>query len=411
MAVNDFQVTNLAATGLQYEFDSSGEFIPTIGKRFAKEFAKPEMAVGQTINITLMPRPNPWIEGREIEPQGTAYDTVSLTVVQKNTSRVLSEAEYVLDAPRFYEDVVKPDVRGGVREADQSALTTVCTGAAMLNTDYIGQEPANSLIWSTTRAKARMMLTPSKGMIGIMNPLAMANLANNESKLFRPAEIVDAAALEGRVQMLGGVGKMFDSVNLPRQENGTANTTGVEVAGTQSPGSSLDIDGCGATKTYKKGQQFWFSDAGVGNALDPEKKTKLPFKMIFTLTEDVETDGGGAATITFTPAIITEGSLQNLESMPLNNADITFAGDPETAYPQSLLYHDEAIQFVGLGLPTLSGQGGVTAVRDYKSVPLRTVKFVDYDTGLQKLRYDLMTGVVTCYPQMVWRHWGPGEEI
>ena len=407
MALNSLIVTNLAAMGQAAAFKGESEFIETIGTRMSKEFGMPNMNVGQTINEVLPPRPNPWIEGRVQDPSATVQEQVSVTVIQRNTARVISDAELQLDYRQFFEDVVAPDVNGGVREAEQNSLKTLLYYPSMSNLASVGVDPTNSRIWQQTRAMYSLMLGPKKDIFGIMDPITEAALADNESKLYRPNETVDIAALEGRVSRLAGVGDMFDSVNLPTFTNGDGKKV-IAVNGANQTGTSLICDGASSGTTYKKGQQFYFSDTGVGNALDPEKHNKLPFKQIFTLSQDC-TISGAAVTLVFGPSIIIDGSLQDQLAAPADNAVVTFIGDPSVTYKQHFLYNggqQGAIQFVGLQLPTFDGRGGVAKMSKYRDVSLRSVYFTKYDEGQNYLRYDQMNGIYTRRWQHVWRFWG-----
>ena len=411
MALNGYQITELAALGLKYGFESESEFLSTVGSRYSEAFVKNDYNVGQSIDIVLKPRPNPWIEGRVINPQSTDYDRATVTVIQRNTSRVISEAEHELSAKAFMEDVIKPDNRGGVREAEIQALNSVFTGPAMADIDSVGKNPANSRTWNRMRAKYISMLGPKKGVYGMMRPMAMADLADNESKIFGPTTLRDNAALEGNVRRMAGVGEFYESNDLPRQINGDGNTTGASVDGPNQTGNQLTIKGAGNNTTYLTGQQFYFSANGEGAALDPEKKFALGFKQVFTLTQDCNADSSGDVELVFSPPIITTGSLQNQAAAPSHGTAVRFLGNKEKAYPQSLLYHGDAIEFVGLKLPALSGQGGVTSIKMFKNLPIRSAYFTDYKDGLQYLRKDMMTGCAVTYWQHVWRQWGQEEAI
>mgnify|MGYP003337618230 CR=1 FL=1 len=54
---------------------------------------------------------------------------------------------------------------------------------------------------------------------GVMNPMAMADLSDNESKIFGPSNLRDMAALEGRIKTMAGVGEA--DVFMPKGEQET----------------------------------------------------------------------------------------------------------------------------------------------------------------------------------------------
>lgn len=405
MVLNAFAISSMAIKGMEKGFEGESEFLGTVDTRYAKDYETRNTDTGQTIEIVLPPRPNDWVEGREMEASATEEERVSLTVRQFNTGRVISGAELKLSDKDFMTEIVKPDVNGGVREAEIQCLNDMMSQNAMANTASVGVRPASAQVWQETAAMARQMLTP-KGAdktCAMLDEITMARLASNESTLFRPGSLVDVAALEGRVQELASVGNMYGSVNIPSHTNGTGNVTGVLVNGAGQSGNSLVADAATFSSTFSEGSQFFLEDTF---AIDPEKKSKIQsFPQIFTLTQDAVADGAGNVKLVFAPAIIVTGSLRNVEAAPANNATVTFLGAANKRYRQDLLYSKEAIAFVGLPLPALEGQGGVVKNGKYKNVPMRTVFFTDWKGGLHYVRYDLFFGITIKRWQWVWRIW------
>src|SRR3990167_75120 len=156
MKLNAFAISSLAVKGMEMGFKGASEFLSTIPTRYAKNYNMRNTDTGQTIEIVLPPRPNPWIEGRAVDTQGTDEERVSLTVRQFNTSRMISDTE-------FMEDYVKIDINGGVRQAETQCLIDILSNPAMANTGSVGQRPASSQVWQETAAMARQMLVPNSG--------------------------------------------------------------------------------------------------------------------------------------------------------------------------------------------------------------------------------------------------------
>lgn len=409
---NGFQLTKLVALGLGYGFESDSQFLRTVSTRMPKNFMTKDFNVGQSIEMELKPRPTPWIEGRVIDPNPTEYDKASVTVIQRNTSRMLSAAELTLSDKAFFEDIAKPDIRGGVREAEINSLTSLLSQSHMTDTRYVGQDPANSKIWGSIAARNRTMLSPRKGIYGMMKPDQMAALADNESKIFGPSSLRDEAAYDGMITgKMAGVGEFYECNDLPRQINGTANVTGVTVDGPNQSGNTLNVTGAGNALTYKKGQVFYFTADGVGNALDPEKKFQLSFPQTYTLTQDCISDSGGDVELVFTPPIIVTGSLKNLTAVPPDTTPIKFIGLASKAYPISILYCGESIEFVGLPLAAPQDPRVAYSVKNYKNLPMASTIFFDGKEGQNYIRYDMMTGICTTYGQHVWMQWGKPEAI
>ncbi len=405
---NGFQITKLVAMGLSYGFESESQFLRTVATNMPEKFLQKNLNVGQSIEMQLKPRPTPWIEGRVIDPNPTEYDKATVTVIQDNTSRMLSQAELTLSDKSFFEDIAEPDIRGGVRFAERKALSSLVSQAHMTDTETIGQNPANSKVWTTIAAKARLMLMPKRNTYGVTNPLAMAALADNESKIFGPSKLRDMAAYEGKITgQFAGVGEMYESVDLPTHTNGNGPVTGATVDGADQSGNTLDIvTGVAAVRTYTKGSVFWFPTDTIGAALDPEEHTELPFPQTYTLTKDCVSDSSGNVTLEFAPPIILTGSLQNMTEAPPAGTAVKFAGAASKKYPISMYYQEDAIQFVGLPLAAPQDPRVAYSVKKYKNVPMASTIFYDGKEGQNYIRYDMMTGICSVYYMHIWMQWG-----
>jgi hypothetical protein len=405
--INAFAISSMAIKGMEAGLEGASEFLSNVDTRYASDFENKGINTGQSIEIVLPPRPNPWVEGREMEASATEHERVTLTVRQFNTGRVISDAELALSDKEFFEEVIRPDVNGGVREAEQRCLRDILSQASMANTASVGVRPASAAVWTETVAMARNMLIPEQReqVCAMLDHITMGKLASNEATLFRPAELVDSAALKGRVKELGGVGKMYGSVNIQSHTNGNGNVVGVLVNGASQSGSALVCDAATFASTFTKGSQFFIGGSPAVNAVDPEKKDVLSFPQIFTLTQDAVADGAGNVTLAFAPAIVLTGSLKNVSAAPQNNATVTFLGAASKRYRQNLLYSPESVAFVGLPLPALKNRGGDVKVSRHKNIPIRTVFFSDFKGGLDYLRYDLFFGIAVKRWQWMWRVW------
>lgn len=406
MALNAFAISNMSIKGMEAGLEGASEFLATVDTQYAKEYENKNVNTGTTIEIALPPRPNPWVEGREMTAEGTENERVNITVTQFNTGRVISGAELALSDKEFMEECIAPDVNGGVREAEIRCLDAIKAQGGMANTASVGVSPASAAIWQKTGAMAQQMLMPMKNSCGLLDHITMGDLSSNQSTLFRPSDMVDAAALKGKVYNLAGVGNMYGSVNISAHTNGNGISTGVLVLGASQSGNSLNCNTATALSTYTKGSQFFLEN---GFALDPEKKKILSFPQTFTLTQDCVADGAGLITLVFAPAIIPTGSLKNVVVSPANGDDVTFLGNPNKRYRQNMLYAKEAFAFVGLPLPALEGQGGIVKTSRHKNVPIRTVMFTDWKGGQHYLRYDLFFGIAVKRYQWWFRLWGAEE--
>jgi len=80
-------------------------------------------------------------------------------------------------------------------------------------------------------------------------------------------------------------------------------------------------------------------------AVNPNTKDKLGHLQQFVVTADAS-DTTGQMDLTITPAIITSGPYQTVDSIPADNAAITVVGASGTSFKQSLAFHKNAFVYV-----------------------------------------------------------------
>lgn len=163
---------------------------------------------------------------------------------------------------------------------------------------------------------------------------------------------------------------------------------------------SLVTDGWTAsTAVLKKGDVFTL--AGVF-AVNPVSKDVQPFLQQFVVKADASSDGGGAATLTVSPAIIISGPYQTVSSAPADNAAITVTGTASTDYPQNLTFHKNAFALVSVPLDMPEGAAFSERVSS-RGLSVRVVKDYDILADNEIIRLDVLYGVKAIYPDLACR--------
>ena len=124
----------------------------------------------------------------------------------------------------------------------------------------------------------------------------------------------------------------------------------------------------------------------------------------FTVTAD---SAGGDVNLSISPAIISTGQYQNVDALPVVNADLVFLGTASTAYPQALAFHPDAfaIGFCDLDLPNSGIIKGARMVEDGMSI--RCIQYYDGDNSVQKMRFDVLFGAQAVIPEHACRIYTP----
>ena len=162
---------------------------------------------------------------------------------------------------------------------------------------------------------------------------------------------------------------------------------------------SLITDGWTGSITLNEGDVFTL--AGV-NAVNPVSKLDTGIAQQFVLRADVTADGGGNATLTISPAIITSGPYQTVTADPGDGAAITYLGTASTIYPQNMVFHPNAFALVNVPLE-MPDSVQWKARETHKGLSVRLVKDYDIDNDVEIIRADILYGTNAIYPELATR--------
>jgi hypothetical protein len=251
--------------------------------------------------------------------------------------------------------------------------------------------------------------TPAEGRVAVLDPLAMATLANTSSTLFNPGATISENYRNGqfgRNQL--GVAEWYQDQNMPAFTTGSFTACTPTVNGASQTGSSLVTQAwaSGAT-TLNKGDIFTI--AGV-NSVNPLSYVDTGRLQQFVVTATIS-DTAGAITVSISPSIVTSGALQTVTASPANGAAITvWSANPSggslaaTSSRQSMVYHPDAFAFVMADLIQPGAGARATTVRSKQwGIAIRMVEQYQIATDQNPSRLDILIGAATVQARLACR--------
>jgi hypothetical protein len=233
--------------------------------------------------------------------------------------------------------------------------------------------------------------------------------------LFNPQSEISDQWLEGVIADKAAGFIAFRNTKMPVHVNGvvTGSTPVVNGAGQGNAGvgnafvasTNLATNGWNSGATTLNAGDI-ISIAGV-NDVDPESKLSLGRLKQFVINTTIS-DTAGAIVASISPAIITGGAYQNVDSVPANGAAITIMGTTSanisgTTVKQSLAWYRDAIVFANPPMLDLSPLVKMTAAESFEGYNIRFAQQWDPQNDLLPARLDSIHGEVLAYPELAVR--------
>lgn len=212
---------------------------------------------------------------------------------------------------------------------------------------------------------------PGKMWPQLVTPTVSARLSSGLAGRFNPQKDISGLYIEG--SMGPGLGwDFYETQNMPTHTTGAwaASTpaTGIQVDGALQTGASILVKGAATTITGlgKLGDVVQFQNVYQVNPITFQNTGLL---MNFTLTADVDSTGGGAATLPISPSLTIAGKTKNVTGSPADSAQLyvwgtaTVANVASMTSPQCMGWAKEAVTLACIDLAMPGKNQGVEAVR------------------------------------------------
>lgn len=400
-------VTTDTATG----FLDNTKLIGRFDRQWNDEWAnKPKGAqIGDTVQVRLEQR---WLatEGQALQQQALLNQTVPITINhQFNVGMGWSSSEDALEVEEVQSRYTMPAGKRIAAKWDRVA------GAEVYKSVYFsvgtpGTNVTSNLVWQTAVAIMQEQAVPDE-FYACVSPSQQADLVAANLTSFNPQQQISEYFKSGKFGAGAlGVDEWYYDPLLPMHTTGTFTASTWAVNGANQTGSTLTVDGAG-TYALKAGDVFTIDGVYSTNPL--EQDLNMGRLQDFVLTADLS--GSSTATLSFSPAIVTSGPLQNVTNSPADNAAITFRGSTgavagtlaATNSRQNFVFHPSAFAFVMVDLPrNLAGaRTGYTSDKMTR-VKMRWAEQYNIQTDQLPSRIDTIGGVAAILPYFAVRVWG-----
>jgi len=386
------------------------QFISTTDRQYDDSFGKTGAKIGSTLRVR---KPNQYTRTQgsrimDVQDQTEINGTVTVAT-QDHVDMRFNSVELALSLDDFSKRYIEPAVKALVSgiEADYLAMATKAT----YNTAGTAGTAITTLATpGAARAKMNQYLAPKDRRNVQIDSVTMAGLVNGVAAYFAPAGAIGDQYLNGAVKRTG----MADFIE---NERVWTLTNGGDVAGEiDEQGETnfvqgatvVHMDGLGTASQVAAGMVFTWEGL---YACHPETKAKYGHLQQFTVVS-IANPSSADVDVTFSPAIYTTGPRKNVvtstgaeatwSSTGQDGADITFVGNASAVYPQSLMYHPEAFQFVTADLPIMGDS--LTCVRRVQDgLSMRVWQASDIRNDEQLMRIDILYGFAALRPEWACR--------
>lgn len=164
---------------------------------------------------------------------------------------------------------------------------------------------------------------------------------------------------------------------------------------------TLITDGWTGSGVLKAGDVFTIANV---KAVNPRTKAVLAEDQQFVILEDVTLPNSGTTDVelTISPPIITSGPYQTVNSVPADDALITYVGTAGASYAQNLVMHKNAIALTMV--PLVLPPGAVNPSRQtYKGASIRVIPVYDGINDTSMWRLDVLYGTKAIDPRLITR--------
>lgn len=386
-------------------------FVKNVNRTYDSQYVQSGAKVGNTVNARL-PQRFTATDGQALQLQNLFDETVPITLTnQKNVAFGYSSAQATTELDNIRERYVQPGAETLANAADVLMFENVYRDVYN-SIGTPGTTPSTTLAYLQAGVKLTDLATPQGKRCAVLDPMAMATIANTSSSLFNPTATISGNYRKGRFGMNQlGIDDWYQDSNAPVHTTGSFTSATPLVDGASQTGSTININGwaSGAT-TLNKGDIFTMAGVFSVNPLSRVSSGRL---QQFTVTATTSDSAGVTATLPISPSIITSGALQTVSNSPANDAIVlvwsaTSGGAlVATNCPTGLVFHGDAFAFVSADLIRPGAGATATTVRSKQwGISIRMVEQYQIATDQNPSRLDILIGAATVQARMAVRATG-----
>jgi hypothetical protein len=365
-------------------------FVGNVTRDYDSSFAQTGARIGTDLKVRL---PNQYVirSGPTLNAQDTAEAFATLQILQqKGVDLNFTSADLTLSLDDFSDRILEPAMCVLAANIEADALTMV---------QDVYQQMSNYTLAATFRGvlngrKALVdALAPVNNRNVILNTQDNVDMVDSLKGLFQDSGTISKQNREGLLGRTAGF-DFYENTLLNNYTRGSG-TNAYTVNGAGQSGNQLIVAaGSGA---MNKGDIFQI--AGVFR-VHPESKAATSTLQNFVVAAAY---GGGAGTVTISPAIVFAATgRQNVSAAPANGAAITFLGTVGATNGLSLAFQQGAFAFATADLILPSGVD--FAKREVMDgLSMRIVRAYDINNDKFPCRLDMLYGYKTIRPDLAVR--------
>ena len=314
-------------------------FAGSVSRRYDDRFARGGAKIGSRFDIRIPPR---YTVTKATAMPSTVQDSEessrSLKIDYAHVPLIFTDKELLLDINSFGDQFLRSAVAALANEIDLDGTLLYRDIANIVGT--IGGGSPTKL---TTYLAANAILT-EEGVPIDGRRVVCINAAQNEKiidalkGLYHDDKEISDQFTMAKMRKAAGLNWLADQ-NMYLHTNGDRAAAGALNGAPSSGDATLAVDGLGATKTIKRGDTFTIADV---YAVNPQSRQSTGRLRNFVVTKDKTSDASGEVTLDIFPSLVSSGKDQTVNSLPADDAVVTFNADASKEGHQAMAYHPEA---------------------------------------------------------------------
>jgi hypothetical protein len=379
-------------------------FAAGVDRRWEDDFGKQGHKIGDFLDIRRTPR-HAVHKGAAYVGQNYVEEVVRLTIDQQAHADVdFTSVENTLFMDDWNNRVGKPQAARLANEVDFDGLALYWQAYnSVLAAD--ADLPYRAYLDAAARLDLEAVPRDDQRAV-VVHPTQQPPLLDQLKGLFQHSTEIGRQYTDGQMGRTAGAKWSMDQ-NVAVHTTGSRATGGTIQAAAGSSGTTIQLKGftASATDVLKRGDVFQV--AGV-YAVNPQSLQSTGQLRDFSVQADVDASGTGTAAVSVYPALIVPPDPRaTVTALPLDNATITFVGDPGTPYAQNLMYHPMGVTLGNVKLFVPYGGEHQTASDSQVRLAIRVWKDSDIRTDEHLTRSDLLYGWKYTMPECISRIWSP----
>lgn len=398
---NVFRTTEYVLDEVFIRFVNYLSFAKVANRNIEEQFADLKYATGQTLNYRL--------EERYLAGEGaTATEEARVQVIrpltidkQFHTMVAFTGMQLTFDRARdkpYLDMMLNPRAKALANKVERFIATVKFQDEVYQAVGTVGV-PIDFDVIAEADAYMTELGIPEDGLRYLAVPPRAAAALSIDLKNSFNMDINRGALMDGFIGHLVGF-DIFKTNFLTKHvvgagEAGGGAPTGFKLAGTitgpVSSGNSFALTGLVINTTaFRKGDLIQIDEADGVFMVNPLIYDPLSTPAQFVVTEDALSDGAGAATVFFEPAIVVSGARQNISAAIPNGAQLLMRS---ADYNRAIAFHNQAIVFAAPPITEL--KGGVEVVTTYSDLYKLSLTYTlgaDIRNYIQLDRLDCLSG-------------------